>query len=142
MPFVIDFPAFLHPEIFSLQLGGFTLALRWYALAYIAGFVIGWRLILAAMRRPHWWPHGRAPMTPEQVEALLTWIIVGVTPRESCAHRSVHAADSSIISGSHAKSSMCSRQLRMSKRPAFGGRGKLPGLQRGLPTSVVTTPIR
>ena len=78
MPFVIDFPAFLHPEIFSLQLGGFTLALRWYALAYIAGFVIGWRLILAAMRRPHWWPHGRAPMTPEQVEALLTWLIAGV----------------------------------------------------------------
>ncbi|MCC0081585.1 MAG: prolipoprotein diacylglyceryl transferase [Rhodobacter sp.] len=78
MPFVIDFPAFLHPEIFSLHLGGFTLALRWYALAYIAGFLIGWRLIVASMRRPDWWPGNRAPMTAEQVEALLTWIIVGV----------------------------------------------------------------
>ncbi len=75
---VIDFPSFLRPEIFSIDLGGFVFALRWYALAYIAGFVIGWKLILAAMRRPGLWPQGRAPMTPEQVESLLTWIIGGV----------------------------------------------------------------
>ncbi len=76
--FVIEFPAFLHPEIFAVELGGFTLALRWYALAYIAGFLIGWRLIAAAMRRPALWPRGRAPMAPEAVESLLTWIILGV----------------------------------------------------------------
>ncbi|MCL4675179.1 MAG: prolipoprotein diacylglyceryl transferase [Pararhodobacter sp.] len=75
---LIEFPSFLRPEIFSLDLGGFTFALRWYALAYIAGFVIGWRLIVAAVRRPALWRGGTAPMTPEQVEALLTWIILGV----------------------------------------------------------------
>jgi phosphatidylglycerol:prolipoprotein diacylglycerol transferase len=75
---LIEFPSFLRPEIFSVDLGGFTLALRWYALAYIAGFVIGWRLIVAAVRRPALWRGGAAPMTPEQVEALLTWIILGV----------------------------------------------------------------
>jgi phosphatidylglycerol:prolipoprotein diacylglycerol transferase len=75
---LIEFPTFLRPEIFAFDLGGFTLALRWYALAYIAGFVIGWQLIVAAMRRPQWWPGGVAPMTSEQVESLLTWIIVGV----------------------------------------------------------------
>lgn len=75
---LIDFPSFLRPEIFALDIGGFTLALRWYALAYIGGFVIGWRLIVVAMRRPALWPANRAPMQPEQVEALLTWIILGV----------------------------------------------------------------
>lgn len=78
LPLVIEFPPFLGPDVFSLELGGFTLALRWYALAYIAGFVIGWRLIVAALRRPHLWPGGQAPLRPEQVEALLTWIILGV----------------------------------------------------------------
>lgn len=76
--FVIEFPAFLHPEIFAVELGGFTLALRWYALAYIAGFLIGWRLIVQALRQPSLWPRSRAPMTPEAVESLLTWIILGV----------------------------------------------------------------
>lgn len=75
---VIDFPSFLRPEIFSLDLGGFRLALRWYALAYIAGFLIGWRLIVMALRRPALWAGNQPPMTPEQVEALLTWIILGV----------------------------------------------------------------
>ncbi|MCB1335356.1 MAG: prolipoprotein diacylglyceryl transferase [Roseivivax sp.] len=78
MAAVIEFPSFLRPEIFSLDLGGFTFALRWYALAYIAGFVIGWRLIVAATRRPQLWRGGEAPFTADQVESLLTWIIVGV----------------------------------------------------------------
>jgi phosphatidylglycerol---prolipoprotein diacylglyceryl transferase len=40
-------------------------ALRWYALAYIAGIVIGWRIIVAAVKRnPALWPGDRAPMTP------------------------------------------------------------------------------
>lgn len=78
MQLAIEFPSYLRPEIFSLDLGFFTFALRWYALAYIAGFVIGWRLIVAAVRRPHLWRGGQAPMDPAQVESLLTWIILGV----------------------------------------------------------------
>lgn len=77
MQALIQFPP-LSPDLFSIQIGGFTLALRWYALAYIAGFLIAWRLILAALRRPEWWPGGHAPMTPAQLESLLTWIILGV----------------------------------------------------------------
>ncbi len=78
MPFLIEFPAYLRPEIFTLDLGAFQFALRWYALAYIAGFLIGWRLIVAALRRPALWPQDRAPMSAPQVESLLTWIILGV----------------------------------------------------------------
>ncbi len=77
MQALIPFPP-LSPEIFSVELGGFTLALRWYALAYIVGFLVGWRLILAALRRPALWPRGTAPMSATAVESLLTWIILGV----------------------------------------------------------------
>ena len=72
----IPFPD-LTPEIFSVTLFGVTLALRWYALAYIAGLLIGWRLVVAAVSSPRLW-QGDAPMTRDQVERLLTWVIVGV----------------------------------------------------------------
>ena len=73
----IPFPD-LSPEIFSISIGGLTLALRWYALAYIAGIIIGWRMVVAAVSAPRLWPGGQAPMTREQVEQLLTWVIIGV----------------------------------------------------------------
>ena len=76
MPFAIPFPS-LSPEIFSIEVGGFTLALRWYALAYIAGILVGWRIVVRLMARPTLW-QGAPPMTAKQVEDLLTWVIIGV----------------------------------------------------------------
>jgi len=76
MPNAIVFPN-LRPEIFSIDLFGMEFALRWYALAYIAALLIGWRLVVALMKRPKLWG-GQAPMTPPQVEELLTAIILGV----------------------------------------------------------------
>ncbi|MEZ5912729.1 MAG: prolipoprotein diacylglyceryl transferase [Paracoccaceae bacterium] len=73
----IPFPD-IGPEIFSIDIGGFHLALRWYALAYIAGLLIGWRIVVMLMRRPRLWPAATAPMTPARVEELLTWVILGV----------------------------------------------------------------
>ena len=73
----IPFPG-LTPEIFTVSVGGMSFSLRWYALAYIAGLLIGWRIVVALMRRAHLWPAGRAPMSPEAVEGLLTWVILGV----------------------------------------------------------------
>lgn len=72
----IPFPN-LSPEIFSVQVFGITLALRWYALAYIVGLIIGWRMVTAAVKSAQLWS-GPAPMSPDQVERLLTWIILGV----------------------------------------------------------------
>jgi phosphatidylglycerol---prolipoprotein diacylglyceryl transferase len=77
MQVAIPFPD-IGPELFSVSIGTFELALRWYALAYIAGILIGWRIIVAAVRRPALWPHDRAPMTPGQVEEFLTWAVVGI----------------------------------------------------------------
>mgnify|MGYP001817057677 CR=1 FL=1 len=75
----IPFPD-LSPDIFSIEIGGFTFALRWYAMAYIAGILLGWRIGVMALRRPQIWPDG-APYTPAQTEDFLTWILLGIVLR-------------------------------------------------------------
>jgi phosphatidylglycerol:prolipoprotein diacylglycerol transferase len=77
MPLAIPFPD-LSPELFSIAIGEFQFALRWYALAYIVGLVAGWWLIVQAVKRPALWPGDAAPMRPDQVEALLTAVVLGV----------------------------------------------------------------
>ena len=74
---IITFPQ-IDPEIFSITLGGFNLALRWYAVAYIVGIMIGWWLISRALRTPALWPANTPPMARENLDDLLTWIIVGI----------------------------------------------------------------
>ena len=73
---MIPFPE-ISPDIFSITIAGREFALRWYAMAYLAGLLLGWRIIVALMRRPRLWG-GTAPMRPDKVEELLTWVVVGV----------------------------------------------------------------
>jgi phosphatidylglycerol:prolipoprotein diacylglycerol transferase len=73
---MIPFPD-LSPTLFEVEIFGLTLALRWYALAYIAGIVFGWWIILRAIRTPHLW-QGTPPLTAEQVERFSTWAVVGI----------------------------------------------------------------
>lgn len=73
----IQFPN-ISPEIFSISLFGMEFALRWYALAYIVGILIGWRIVVATVNRPALWPKDTAPITARQIEDLLTWVILGV----------------------------------------------------------------
>ncbi|WP_322895223.1 MULTISPECIES: prolipoprotein diacylglyceryl transferase [unclassified Yoonia] len=72
----IPFPD-ISPEIFTINLFGFSLALRWYAMGYIVGIALGWMIIKAALRRPDVWRNG-APMDPARLEDLLTYIVLGV----------------------------------------------------------------
>ncbi len=74
---LIPFPE-ISPEIFSISLFGFEFALRWYALAYIVGILLGWRLVVTALKTPALWGRRGAPMTVRQCEDLLTWVILGV----------------------------------------------------------------
>ncbi len=75
MPFALPFPN-INPEIFAFDLFGFNIALRWYALAYIAGLVLGWRYIVVLIQKPGLWR--TVPMDKKQVEDLLTWMVAGV----------------------------------------------------------------
>lgn len=77
LPAAIPFPD-LSPELFSIEIGGFAFALRWYALAYIAGLLIAWWLAARAVSVARLWPADRPPMTRDQVEELMTWVILGV----------------------------------------------------------------
>ncbi|AZU02987.1 prolipoprotein diacylglyceryl transferase [Glycocaulis alkaliphilus] len=68
----------IDPVIF--EIGPF--ALRWYALAYIAGFFLGLFYVLKLIARPRLWTtHASpkaAPMDRAYVEELMLWVMVGV----------------------------------------------------------------
>jgi phosphatidylglycerol---prolipoprotein diacylglyceryl transferase len=53
-----------------LQLGPF--AIRWYALAYIAGLIIGWRIMRRVCQQPP------AILSPEKIDDFLLWAALGV----------------------------------------------------------------
>ncbi|MBJ7410204.1 MAG: prolipoprotein diacylglyceryl transferase, partial [Phenylobacterium sp.] len=59
-----------------VQLGPF--AIRWYALAYVAGILLGWRYATGLLRNTALWTHRPAPFTPEQMDDLILWIAIGV----------------------------------------------------------------
>ncbi|SFP80293.1 prolipoprotein diacylglyceryl transferase [Tranquillimonas alkanivorans] len=73
----IPFPE-IRPEIFSIDVGSFSFALRWYALAYVVGILLGWRVAVAAAKRAALWPGSEPPLTPAQVEELVTAVILGI----------------------------------------------------------------
>ena len=68
---VIEYPE-IDPEIFSFEVFGFTIALRWYSLAYISGLVFGWWYIRRLCARPG------APMSPTHMDDFLLWATFGV----------------------------------------------------------------
>ena len=77
MSFVLPFPE-IEPWLFRIEVAGRELALRWYALSYIAALLIGWGLSVLVLRRSSLWPRSRAPMAPRLAEDLLTWTVLGV----------------------------------------------------------------
>jgi phosphatidylglycerol:prolipoprotein diacylglycerol transferase len=64
----------------ALQLG--PIPIRWYALSYIAGILLGWWGITRALRQKTLWApppfNGRPPATEDQISDLAVWIIFGV----------------------------------------------------------------
>ena len=63
-------------SMFGVELG--PLSLRWYALAYIVGLLLGRvyvnRMLLAEAR----WPGGKPPVSVDETENLLIWMTLGV----------------------------------------------------------------
>jgi phosphatidylglycerol---prolipoprotein diacylglyceryl transferase len=72
----IPFPD-ISPNLIAFDVFGMTFALRWYALAYIAGLLVGWWLIRRAIANASLWT-GAAPADAEQIERFFTWAIIGV----------------------------------------------------------------
>ena len=72
-PVALPIPAF---HLGALALGPFPV--RWYALAYIAGILLGWRYCVRLIRNQKLWG-GRPPtITAPQIDDLILWITLAV----------------------------------------------------------------
>lgn len=54
------------------------LPIRWYALAYVAGIVLGWWYASRLARRESLWAPGRPPVNNTQLDDLVLWITLGI----------------------------------------------------------------
>jgi phosphatidylglycerol:prolipoprotein diacylglycerol transferase len=72
-PVALPIPAI---HLGSLVLGPF--AIRWYALAYIAGILLGWRYCVALVRNPKLWGARTPTLKPPQIDDLILWITLAV----------------------------------------------------------------
>jgi phosphatidylglycerol---prolipoprotein diacylglyceryl transferase len=73
MPFLlVDFPVF---DPVAIQIGWF--AIRWYALAYISGIVIGWLYARSLVKTERLWL-GPAPVSLLQLDDFILWVTIGI----------------------------------------------------------------
>lgn len=54
------------------------IAIRWYALAYVAGILLGWRYVVHLARSPRLWLGTAPTATPAQIDDLVLWITLGI----------------------------------------------------------------
>ncbi|CAN5153400.1 prolipoprotein diacylglyceryl transferase [soil metagenome] len=55
-----------------------VLPIRWYALAYVAGIVLGWWYAGVLIKRASLWAPGRPPITTVQLDDLVLYITLGI----------------------------------------------------------------
>ncbi|MGQ0686391.1 prolipoprotein diacylglyceryl transferase [Bradyrhizobium sp.] len=73
MPYLaITFPVF---DPIAISLG--PIAIRWYALAYIGGIVLGWIYARALIKNERLWG-GKAPISLLQMDDFILWVTVGI----------------------------------------------------------------
>lgn len=70
---VVTFPDF-NPVL--LQMG--PIAIRWYALAYIAGILLGWAYGRRLLATPKLWGVSGPPLSGLQLDDLVLWITTGI----------------------------------------------------------------
>jgi phosphatidylglycerol---prolipoprotein diacylglyceryl transferase len=69
----VPFPNF---DPVLLQIG--PIAIRWYALAYVAGILLGWRYAAALVSNPRLWARRGPIATTDQIGDLILWITLGI----------------------------------------------------------------
>jgi phosphatidylglycerol:prolipoprotein diacylglycerol transferase len=68
----------IFPEFDPVLIHLGPIAIRWYALAYIAGILLGWRYGVSLLRNPRLWRGAKPSMTVLQLDDLILWITLGV----------------------------------------------------------------
>lgn len=61
----------IYPTFNPIAISIGPLAIRWYALAYVAGFILGWQYGLSLIRR------AKSGITAEHFDGFLTWAVIG-----------------------------------------------------------------
>jgi len=69
---VLPFP---NIDPFAVQIG--PIGIRWYALAYIVGLLLGWRYVMMLTGRARLWAEGVPPFAPDRAETLLFFATFG-----------------------------------------------------------------
>jgi phosphatidylglycerol:prolipoprotein diacylglycerol transferase len=67
-----------YPNIDPVWFSIGPLPIRWYALAYVAGILLGWRYAVHLVRRESLWPGTTPTATPTQIDDLILWITLGI----------------------------------------------------------------
>ncbi len=67
-----------YPLIDPIALSIGPLAIRWYALAYVAGIMLGWWWIVRLHARSSLWHNNTASFTRAQVEDVMLWATIGI----------------------------------------------------------------
>jgi phosphatidylglycerol:prolipoprotein diacylglycerol transferase len=67
---------FPHFDPVLIHLG--PLAIRWYALAYVAGILLGWRYAVNLVRNAKLWAFRGPAATAEQIDDMILWVTLGV----------------------------------------------------------------
>lgn len=73
MLFTIPFPA-IDPVL--VEIG--PLAIRWYALAYVAGIFLGWWYAKRLVGNPRLWGRAGAPMNARDIDDFVVWCALGI----------------------------------------------------------------
>ncbi len=68
----------IFPEFDPVLIHLGPLPIRWYALAYVTGIVLGWWYASRLARREALWAPRKPPVTPLQLDDLVLWITLGV----------------------------------------------------------------
>ncbi len=72
LPLLINFPVF---DPIAIAIG--PIAIRWYALAYIGGIVLGWLYARALIKNERLWS-GPAPISLLQMDDFILWVTLGI----------------------------------------------------------------
>ncbi|NBB14279.1 prolipoprotein diacylglyceryl transferase [Caulobacter sp. SLTY] len=73
-----DFSPFVGGDNATITLFGATLGIRWYALAYVAGILLGWRYAVGLVKNAKLWGGKPPTATQAQIDDLILWITLGV----------------------------------------------------------------
>jgi len=72
LPLLIKFPVF---DPVAIAIG--PIVIRWYALSYIAGIVLGWIYARSLVKSERLW-RGPAPISLPQLDDFILWVTVGI----------------------------------------------------------------